>query len=113
MPQALTNYHPDQVVLSFMGVTFRGYAEGTFIEIEREEDGLIDYTGSLGEVCRTKNLNLVGEVVVTLMASSPVNDLLTAIALADQQSGLNYGPLICKDLNGTMRCFSPEAWIKK
>jgi len=40
------------------------------------------YVGALGDVTRTKILDHTGKVQLTLMAASPFNDLLQAIAVA-------------------------------
>jgi hypothetical protein len=109
----LTNYHTDQVTLSWNNINITGYASDTFIEVERDEDGFTSYVGSLGDVCRTRNLNRMGKITVTLMASAPVNDQLAAAAQLDEDSGLDYGPIQVKDLNGTMRADGAEAWIMK
>lgn len=109
----ITNYHTDQVVLVWDGINITGYANDTFVEVERNEDSFTTYVGSLGDVCRTKNLNRTGKVTVTLMASAPVNDLLAARAQRDEDTGLDYGPIQLKDLNANMRADGAESWISK
>ena len=113
MPGPITNYHTDQVVVTWNGINITGYAADTFVEVERDEEGFTSYVGSLGDVCRTKNMNRMGKITVTLMASASVNDLLAAAAQDDEESGLDYGPIQVKDLNGTMRADGAEAWIEK
>src|SRR5688572_16256587 len=113
MAGPITNYHTDQVVVVWKGINITGFANDTFVEIEREEEGFTTYVGSTGEVCRTKNLNRMAKVTVTLMASAAVNDLLAAEAQDDEDTGLNYGPIMVKDLNSNMRADGPEAWIEK
>lgn len=109
----LTHYSPDKVILTFKHTLITGYAAETFIEVERAEDGYSMYVGTLGEVCRTRNLNRTGSVTINLMHSAPANDLLTAIAIHDEQFGYGSGPLMIKDLNGTTVCVASEAWIRK
>lgn len=109
----LTNYHTDKVHLVWNGILIQGYAKDTFIEVERNEDSFTTYVGSLGDVCRTKNLNRTGKITVTLMASAPVNDLLSARCNLDEDTGLEYGPIQVTDLSSTMRCDGAEAWIMK
>lgn len=113
MAGQLTNYHTDQVVLTWNGINITGYANDTFVEVEREEDSFTTYVGALGDVCRTKNLNRLGKITVTLMASAPVNDLLAAQAQDDEDNGLSFGPIQVKDLNGNMRANGAEAWVMK
>lgn len=107
------NYLTDQVVVIWNGILINGYANDTFVEIERDEDGWTTYVGALGDVCRTRNLNRMGKVTVTLMATAAVNDLLAAQAELDEQFGTAYGPIQIKDLNGTMICSGAEAWVMK
>jgi hypothetical protein len=81
-------YSPEHVILAFNGVIISGYANDTFIEVERDEDTFMKYTGSLGDVARTTNLNRGGKVTVTLMAVAPINDDLANMALADELAAL-------------------------
>lgn len=111
-------YSPDHVILTFHGIIINGYANDTFIEVERDEDTFMKYTGALGDVARSKNLNKGGKVTVTLMATAPINDFLANTALADENTVLTspdqfYGPLQIKDLAGKMECFAEIAWISK
>jgi len=107
------NYSPDQVVFSFNGVNVTGYFDGTFIEVERDEDSFTKHVGALGDVTRTRNLNRSGKVTVTLKSEAPVNDILAALNVADEQFGLNYGAMMLSDLNGNMLVRATQAWIMK
>lgn len=109
----LANYHTDKVLAAWNNINITGYANDTFIEVERDEDSFTTYVGSLGEVCRTKNLNRMGKITITLMASSAINDLLASAANTDEDSGLDYGPISITDLNGNMVAFGAEAWVMK
>lgn len=109
----LRNYDPSQVIFSFFGINVGGYMDGTFIEVERDEDAFTKTVGSLGDVTRTRNLNRAGKVTLTLKSEAPSNDLLSALHAQDEQFGLSYGPLSIKDLNGNMRCNATYAWIMK
>lgn len=107
------NHSPDAVVANLDGINISGYADDTFIEVERNEDAITLYVGAGGEYCRSRSLNKSGTVTFTLMATSSVNDLLAAMAQLDEDTGTGYGPLLIKDLNGTMLVSAAEAWIKK
>lgn len=106
-------YSPDQVIVTFGSIIIRGYANDTFVEVERDEDGFTKYTGALGDVARSKNLNLGGSLTITLMAVSPTNDDLHALALLDELDGDAYATLQVTDLSGNMFCNAEIAWIKK
>ncbi len=110
---SFNNHSPDAIISTWNGINIIGYADDTFVEVERDEDGFTTLTGALGDVVRARSLNKTGKVTFTLLAASPTNDLLSAAATLDAATGLGYGPLQIKDLNGTMLCFAAEAWIMK
>ncbi len=108
---SLSNYSPSDVTVSFLEANVVGFAEGTFIEIERNEATFTEYVGSLGEVCHTRSLNRTAKVTLTLMQTSPSNDLLALYAKLDEGSGNRFGPFMMKDTNGATVCLAPETRI--
>lgn len=110
---AIKTYNPKRVVVSFLGQTLTGFAPGTFIRVEYDEDAFSKYTGADGESARVQNANEGGNATCTLMQTSQSNDTLSALAIADRASGTAVGPFMVKDLSGTTLCLSPNAWVKK
>lgn len=110
---AMKTYDPAAVTVSYKGINITGYQDGTFIKAERSEDMFTKHAGSGGEVVRVQNRNKTGKVTVTLMMSSPTNDLLVAMALQDELTGRNFGAILIKDLHGNAKVESHEAWIMK
>ena len=106
-------YSPELMTVAFNGINITGFMDGTFIEIERNEDGFTTHVGATGDVTRTRNLNRSGKVTLTLTQASPVNDLLAAMHLQDEIFGLSYGSLQIKDLSGNMTARAHQAWIMK
>lgn len=109
----MESYHIDKVLLVWNAIPISGYASDTFIEVERDEDGFTTYTGALGDVCRTRSLNLTGKITVTLMATAPINSLLAAAAQEDELTGTGFGPIQLKDLSGGMFAEGAESWVMK
>ena len=112
----LTAYSPDLVIVSFNGITINGYADGTFIELERNEHVFSEKVGSLGDVVRSKNKNKSGKATITLLAQAPVNDLLQSLVIEDEDSDdpigdQLIGPFLVKDLAGLTVCETHTAWI--
>lgn len=105
------NYDPSRVVVTFRGVVLRGFAEGTFFSLERDEETFEKSYGATGDVTRVRKRKRGGRGTATLQQASPTNDDLSAIALLDEQSGLGYGPLMVKDLNGTTLASAAIAWL--
>lgn len=110
---AIKTYDPAKHLLSFAGNLLGSPGKDTFIKASRNEDGFTLAKGVSGEGTRTKNNNHSGTVEYTTMASSQTNDILSAIAAADELLGIGVGPLFMKELNGTSVLHAQNAWIKK
>lgn len=109
----MKNYDPKKIVLTFAGILVTGYAEGTFVNAERNEDTFELSVGSDGQGTRVRNNNQSGTVTLTLQQSSPTNDLLSTRATLDELTGLGFGTLLLSDLNGTTLCRAEASWIRK
>lgn len=109
----MANYDPGSIVVQFNGVEILGFADGTFVMAERTEDAFTKSVGAGGDVTRVRSRDRSGTVTVTLQAESPVNDLLTAIQLQDELTGLGTGEVMVKDLIGTTLVMGADAWIRK
>ncbi len=110
---AVKTFDPGQVVISFGGVVLSGYADGTFIMVERSSDAFSKVVGAGGDVARVRNRDRSGRVTVTLMQTSLTNDRLSAIAAQDELAGTGVGPLLIKDLGGTTLISAQSCWIAK
>ncbi len=110
---------PAQYPISIAGFLVTGFADGTFIEIARDEDTWKDYVGGDGEVCRVRNKNKMGTVTIRLQQSSASNDILSALQSVDDVGGtvagisVGSGAFQCKDLLGRMVASSESAWVQK
>lgn len=106
-------YDPSQVLCSFLGNQLSGFADGTFVKVSRDEAGFMKMTGADGEVARARNKNKGGKITFTLMQSSASNDILSAAAASDEQTGTGIGALLIKDANGTTVVSVQNAWVEK
>jgi hypothetical protein len=106
-------YSPDDVQVLIGGVLpVEGLAEGTFVEITKD---IMPYTSTRatdGTVGRLRKTNSTYTVNISIMASSPTNDLLTKIWLLDEQLGIGKFPFMVKDSLGTGYFFSATTWIE-
>ena len=109
----LKNYDPLKIIVVLGEIQFQGFAEGTFVTTEQETDTFTKSVGAGGDVTRVRNHNNSGRMTVTLIQTSPTNDLLSARFNVDKATGLNTAPLMIKDLNGTTLLEAPNAWIVK
>lgn len=106
-------YDPLEISCVFLGIPISGFANGTFVEAERNEDTFTLTVGASGEGARARNRNKSGQVTFTLLATSSSNDLLAAVAAADELNGTGSGPLFIKDRLGTTVAVAANAWVKK
>lgn len=107
------NYDPGRIIIIFKGAQIQGYAEGSFVKASRAEETFKTSAGAGGDVVRVRNRNKMGSVVVTLQAASASNDVLQAFLDTDEATGLGYGALMIKDLNGTTLVVAEKAWVQK
>jgi len=107
------NYDPGRIIVTFKGAQIQGYAEGTFVKASRAEETFKTNVGAGGDVVRIRNRNKMGSVVVTLQAASSSNDTLQSFVDLDELTGLGYGALMIKDLNGTTLVVAEKAWVQK
>lgn len=110
------NYDPGSVVLTFGSITIGGYADGTFVTISREADGYSDEAGARGDVVRTRSRDKRATVTITLQAASPTNDLLSALAVLDEQTPAPFNTtkaLELREIGGSTIAGGPEAWVQK
>jgi len=106
-------YDPGQVIIQLGGRILTGFAAGTFITAERNEDSFSEVVGSDGLVTRVFSRNKSGIVTLTLQGASPSNDLLAAQHAADELTRTGFANLSVTDLNGTTRVNAPIAWVRK
>lgn len=111
----LKPYDPKAVTVVFAGIIARGYADGTFVEVQRNSDSFTMMVGPDGDATRAKTNDQSGTVTITLQQSSETNDLFAAMLAADELSsnGAGIGTLMIKDNSGRSIHTAEKAWIKK
>ena len=111
----LRTYYPNEVSLIAVGLPISGFAPGTFISIERNEDAFSLQIGSDGEGVRTRTNNFSGRITFTLQQSSALNDALSAIHNIDTRSPSGDGvlPSMIKDNSGRTLAAAETSWIVK
>lgn len=110
---ALRTYDPKKVTVVIGGVPMSGFADGTFLSIIRSEDAFTKVTGADGDTSRAKSNNRDGEATLTLLQTSPSNDILTGFAQLDERENGGVVSFTVKDLSGRSTFVSAFAWIRK
>jgi len=110
---AVRTYDPKSVVVSIGGVPMSGYADGTFLVVDRDEQAFTKVTGADGTSTRVKSNNRSGSMTLTLKQSSPSNDVLSGFTALDELSNSGVVPILIKDLSGNSLYFSATGWVQK
>jgi hypothetical protein len=111
---ATLTYDPKKNIAVLAGITLNlGIAPDTFLEFEFDEDAFTKQVGAGGEVTRVVSRNKGASCKVTLMASSQVNDALSALYNSDRLLGNGIGEFMLKEVNGTTLIHAAEAWVKR
>lgn len=110
---AVYQYDPKNVSVVVGGKILKGFADGTFVLCERNEQAYNLKVGVDGEGTRAKSNNKSGKITVTLIQSSSSNDVLSAFALADEASNTGAVPFLLRDNNGTTLVTALTAWVQK
>lgn len=115
----LATYNPSELIVVLLGVPVQGYADGTFVKIEYDEDLFSLQVGAGGDGVRTLNQNRAGKITVTLLQGSPTNLALQLKADLDapldrtKPAGKGTGPCTVTDLNGTILASCETGWVMK
>lgn len=110
---SVRTFDPAEVVLLVGGAPMSGFADGTFISVQRDEQMFNKVSGADGEVTRVKTNNRSGQLTITLAQSSVCNDILSGIAQADELSNSGVVPVSMIDKTGTTVLFCSAAWVQQ
>lgn len=109
----MRTWDPGRFNLVLFGAQITGFADGTFIKVERNADTFTKVVGADGRVARARMRDNSARVTITLLHTSPSNDVLSAAAAADRLAGNGVGAFLITDLNGTTEASAPNAWVAK
>ena len=106
-------YASDEVRIIVGGIPISGLADGTFVSVARDEQAFTKVTGADGTTSRAKSANRSGSITLTLSQTSPSNDVLSALAVADEETGAGVVPVLIKDGSGRSVHATDAAWVQK
>jgi hypothetical protein len=110
---AVKTYDPKEVVITFGSIPISGYAEGTFVRVNRSGDAFAKSKGAGGDIERVNRNQGDFEVTITLQQTASSNTELSAILAADMATNAGVFPLTIEDKLGNTLFFAPQAWIRK
>jgi hypothetical protein len=106
-------YDPKQVHVIIGGAPIGGFVDGTFIDVNFDEEQFKKVVGADGLVSRAKTNNHSGQIAITLQATSSSNDVLSLIWNADRRASAGVVPVLVKDSSGRTLFAAAHAWIQK
>lgn len=109
----MRTYDPGQVAIIAGPFNVQGFADGTFVTVEKDEDAFTLQMGTDGEGTRSKSNNDSGTITISLMQSSPSNADLSSLHQADLLNGGGIFPLMIKDGSGNSLYSAEQAFIAK
>ena len=110
---AVKTFDPKMVVITWGVIAISGYAEGSFVRVNRSGDAFAKSKGACGDIERINRNQGDFDVSLTLQQTSSTNQELAAALAADIATNAGVFPLTIKDLLGTTLFFAPQAWIRK
>lgn len=110
---AVRTYDPSKVIINIGGFPISGFADGSFIVAQRENDSFTKVAGADGVVSRAKSSDKSGNIALTLAQTSPSNDILSTLLTADELTGAGVIPVILKDMSGRTTMIAANGWIRK
>lgn len=113
MSKEIFTYSAEEVAVIVGGVRITGYADGTFITVRRDEQAYNKVTGADGKTSRARTANRSGQVEMVLQQTSPGNDVLSGLMLADEAGDQGVVPVLVKDGSGNTRHFAASAWVQQ
>jgi hypothetical protein len=88
--------------------------DGTFIDLEQDENAYKKTVGADGEVSRSRSNNQTGTLKLTLKQTSPGNDVLSSLYDLDLVSNAGIFPVTIEEGGGGRTLmFAQAAWIEK
>lgn len=104
----VNTYNPKDVSLNIGGYPIAGWQS---ITIARSAKGFTVVRGIRGKSTRVRNKDTSATIVISLMASSPTNDVFSQIHALDLESGTARIALTLKDTSGSSVFSTNEAYI--
>jgi len=107
----IRTFDPKQLIVTFGPIIMSGFAPSSFISIEPDGDYFRVIRGTGGDTERIKIGSGNCIVTISLLQTTPINDLLTTAHLSDVVGNAGVFPLIIKDMGGTQLFMSMKAYI--
>lgn len=105
---SVKTYDPEDITMIVNGVILTGFADGTFVAVEQDEEDYTPHVGAKGEVSRAVNANKMGKITTTLKHVSPSNTYLNELS-----KGRDMFPVSVVNQNLGTTEGGNDCWIEK
>lgn len=113
MAGELAHYSPEDVDVLIAGMfEVKGFVDGTFINIEKDEPIFKTKVTADGQATRVAVPNPLYTVRLSLASTSESNQIFTRLITVDTLTTSAKFPLIIKDRSGGSVFFSGQSWIE-
>lgn len=102
-------FDPKKVTITYGGMVVTGFAEGTMVQCEKNEDNNTAHVGVLGEVSRAINADNTGKITFSLAGTSPWISIFAQKAAANELESCNVIDMNTHGIN----VGGSECWIVK
>lgn len=102
-------FSPKKVTVMYGGRVVTGFAEGSMIKCEKNEENNMPHVGVLGEVSRAINADNTGKITISLAGTSPWIGIFARKAAANQLESCNVIDMNEHGIN----VGGSECWIVK
>ena len=105
----MLTYDAKKVNLIVNGRFITGFAEGSFITCEKDEESFEPYVGAKGEVSRSVNASPLGTITVNLKSDSLSNGYLNGLT----KSSTLFAAQVIDSNSGNLRAGGNQCWVEK
>jgi len=111
---SIRSYSPSDVSVLLAGFyQIDGFVSGSFLTISKDVQPYKTTRTADGTVARTFIKDDTYTITLKIASTSPTNDILTGIVLADSATQYVKFPLFVKDNLGTSLFLAPTCWVKE
>lgn len=108
---ATATFDPRNVSIIIGSHVVGGFADGTFITVERSTPTWSKQIGASGESVRIKSNDRSGKITLTLQQTSLSNDVLDGYRMADELKNAGKFPFIMNEAGGASLAEGTETWV--
>lgn len=106
-------HDPADIILTVDGKIISDFPKGSFLTVERDEDSFSFQPNVDGGGTRSMNRNRAGKFTFQLARNSRSNDILSTLALIDEQTGAGTFSVLVSDNRGTSKHGCESGWVVK